>query len=628
MQILSANYYAPVIMMDGVFDNLSGAYVNVSVDTIKSVITQCAGLSTLCGYGYHPVNTIAQPQVSNLNEISDRVNNILWRQRKSVYSYAQYTSIDIQYAGNAGGNLHNGSNTVTCAPVILFQTGTQYVVCADLIIWAQTPLLNLNPFDIEYNQGVAICQITDKYLDYNFTAIENRLKTVSNMSQFVGFFDSVPYTPITYSEFSPGVSVYDGPAITFGGRDVTFTAYLDDDIYYKDVSIIQTETTGGLHPITPTAVVTETDGQVTITFTAPETAGRVIVVRVITTDEPYSDGGGSVPEQGEEDFTDTGEPVDFPDLPQITAIDTGFIKMYNPSTTQLKQLATEMHGTTIIDALKQFFTSPMDAILGLGIIPVNPLTSGAENVKLGVLSMATQMPRVQQQYVRKNFGILNIKEQWGGYLDYSPYTKAGIMLPYLGYNELNIDDIMNKSVEVEYHIDILSGACIAFIKCGNSVLYQFPGSVIAQVPVTNLNYSSMISSVFSAIGAGTTGLAAGGLAAIAGMGALGVVGAGLSLAGAAAQAVSGAKPKFSHAGSLSGAGGLLSIQTPYLVLERPKQSLANGYKDLEGFPANIGGKLGEFKGFTVVESINFSGGFANSEELAELEIALKEGVFL
>ena len=56
---------------------------------------------------------------------------------------------------------------------------------------------------------------------------------------------------------------------------------------------------------------------------------------------------------------------------------------------------------------------------------------------------------------------LVVPHKYNSYLDYAPYTKAEIFLPFIGFCPLNINDIMGKSVDITYNIDLLSGVCTA-----------------------------------------------------------------------------------------------------------------------------------------------------------------------
>lgn len=233
------------------------------------------------------------------------------------------------------------------------------------------------------------------------------------------------------------------------------------------------------------------------------------------------------------------------------------------------------------------------------------------------------MPRLSSQYAEVNCGTIKAEEFWGNFLDYSPNTKISLYLPYVGIREINTDEVMNKSIGVVYHVDLLSGALTAFVTANGNCLYQFNGQCALNIPLAASNFTQMIQGAITSIGAVASTIASGGTATGAAMGLKAVeIGA-----NAANNAINN-KPTFSHSGSMGGAGGMLGIQTPYLIINRPNQSVPSEVNKFAGFPSNIKYNLFDLEGFTQVEYIHLENIPATSEELGEIESLLKEGVIL
>ena len=188
-------------------------------------------------------------------------------------------------------------------------------------------------------------------------------------------------------------------------------------------------------------------------------------------DDPFAFGGTSGTGGGQGTFSGTGDAISIPSLPTLSATDAGFITIFNPSIAQLNALASYMWNDPGFDitTFRRLFADPMNCILGLSIVPVNVTGGGTKEVKVGNMPTGVHMTYASAQYVEVDCGSLDVKEYWGAYLDYDPYTKAEIYLPYCGTHPIAVDDIMNKIVHVVYHVDILSGACCAYVKCGSSV---------------------------------------------------------------------------------------------------------------------------------------------------------------
>ena len=334
-----------------------------------------------------------------------------------------------------------------------------------------------------------------------------------------------------------------------------------------------------------------------------------------TDTDPYSQGGNSGEGGGTGDFDGTSDSVGIPGLPSLSATDTGFITLFNPSLSELQGLASYMWGSLFdISTFKKIFADPIDCILGLSIVPVSVPNGATKEVKVGNIGTGINMTTAAQQYVEVNCGTINVNEFWGSYLDYSPYTKAEIYLPYIGTHAISVDDIMGKSVQVVYHIDILSGACNAYVKCGSNVLYEFIGQCSSSIPINGNDWTNVINGVLNIAGNVGSMVATGG--ATAPMAAVGI----------ASTAVNSFKPDIEKSGSLSGTGGMLAIQKPYLILTRPKQALPNRQNSFIGYPSFTTKKMGNLSGYTVVESTHLQGIPATEEEYKEIETILKDGV--
>lgn len=333
--------------------------------------------------------------------------------------------------------------------------------------------------------------------------------------------------------------------------------------------------------------------------------------------DPYGNGGNSGTGGGTGNFDGTGDDIDIPGLPTLSAVDTGFITLFNPSASELLNLANYMWGDLFdVSTWKKIFADPMDAILGLSIVPVAVPNGGSSAVTVGNISTGISMNKAAAQYVAVDCGTLNVNEYWGAYLDYDPYTKAEIYLPYIGTHPLSVDDIMNKPVHVVYHIDILSGACCAYVKCGGSVLYSFVGQCSCSIPITGNDWTNVVNGALSIAASIGTMVATGGASAP------------MSVASIASTAVNSMKPNVEKSGSMGGMGGMLGVQTPYLILTRPRQALPERQNSFTGYPSFITISLGDCSGYTEIEKIHLENITATEQELSEIENLLKGGVIL
>lgn len=340
---------------------------------------------------------------------------------------------------------------------------------------------------------------------------------------------------------------------------------------------------------------------------------------IIITDspDPYQEGDGSG-EGGADGEEDEEDDIDLTDPPSTSIGATGFITIFCPSLTELRALATFMWSSFDVDNWRKLFANPMDAILGLHIIPVPANITGTKAVKVGGIDTTIDMSYTTIRYIRRPMGTCEIPKKWGAYLDYNPYTKVSIFLPYIGFRELDTDDVMGKTVTLQYIIDILTGACVAELKCGDTVLYSWQGNCANEVPISGSDWRNAVSSALGIAATVAATVATGGASAPMIAGTVASVGANsLNL-----------KPTINRSGSLSGSAGFIGNQRPYIIRSVPNLVIPADQNKFIGYPSFITTSLGSLTGYNEIASIHLEGIPATGNELAEIETLLKGGVIL
>ena len=346
--------------------------------------------------------------------------------------------------------------------------------------------------------------------------------------------------------------------------------------------------------------------------------------------DPYEDGGFSGPSgPSDADFDFSSTDIPYQGAPSISATDTGFVTLYAPSAAQIKSLANYMWaGGFDPDNFKKLFADPYDAILGLHIVPTisgHPASS-SKTLTVGNISTGISMPACTEQYYTLDCGYINITSKWGSYLDYSPYTKLSIFLPYIGFVPLTPDDCMRGKIGVQYTVDILSGSIVAQIRCYSNqgadghVLYSFTGSCACDCPVTQGQYTNAVLGMLQ-VASGVAGAIGSGMA-----GSVGGVMAGVGMAANAA--ISMAKPEISRSGSFGGSGGLMAQQTPYLIMTSPKMCTPRDQNIYVGYPAFVTVDLSTVRGFAQIDVNHYDNMPCTAQEVEELDNILKTGVIL
>lgn len=352
-----------------------------------------------------------------------------------------------------------------------------------------------------------------------------------------------------------------------------------------------------------------------------------VQINVYDSDDPYSyepaTFGGGDGSMGR--FNPDGvDPAEVPALPTLSAANCGFMSVYNPTAAQLKSLSQFLWSSAFdIDSFKKLFSDPMQCIIGLGVVPVRPNLGGSKNVTFGDIDSGVGMSYISSEYVEKDMGYVSIDKLYGSFMDYNN-TSIQIYLPYIGFRQLQPDDLIGGSIGVVYHINVIDGGCTAYIRhSSRGVLYQYSGSCIANIPLSSINYSGAIQNAVTAAingGAVIAGIATG-AAPITAMGAAGLVSNAANLA-------MNSKPQVQRSGSVSGSAGLMGIQRPYVIIERANISVPNDMHKFIGNTTNMTMKLSQCSGFTIIDHIHLDNVPCTESERDELEAILHKGVIL
>lgn len=366
----------------------------------------------------------------------------------------------------------------------------------------------------------------------------------------------------------------------------------------------------------------------------------------------YSTSGG----YGGGSFDDSSDAFGLPSLPSLGVSEVGFINVYNPSKGQLQGFADELFPDFTIpepstatgieavaenlantfEVLGDFAESFVNAglvnyVIDCHIVPVAPATSGTAKIKVGFKTFEYTPAKVVSDYVAFDCGSLEIAEYYQNFLDYEG-TRAKLYLPFVGFVDVKPEWFQSGNLSVTYHFNIIDGSCIAFViatssksKLKNTVVATFGGNCCVHMPITGVNYSSMISGVV------------GGIAGVASSGAKIVsanqndnatlgdnVDGTRSIASNFASAL-GSRPTLEQSNGYNAGMSFMCYRRPYLLIERPVASFSKNYPHEQGLPLNATQKLSNMRGFTTCENVNLDSINCTEEERGLLREALKVG---
>ena len=323
---------------------------------------------------------------------------------------------------------------------------------------------------------------------------------------------------------------------------------------------------------------------------------------------------------------DTTEYIDFPSLPSDNpATKSGLYRIVKIDTANLNTLSSFLWSTNPLDTLIKVFSKPWDCIISLMTLPY-AVTSDASASELKILDYSTGANVYKNVSTQESilFGTCDISESFGNFLDYTN-TTVSIYLPFIGWNPLDVQDVMDATLTLVYNIDNQTGQCIVLLKCTknnmdvDSVTYEWSGNIATQLPLTGNDASQYLLGLMQSVTSITT-INYGSKAPI--------VAANLGNAATNAITASFNKNKIMTSGRLDSNTGNLSIMYPYIKIERPIWSRPNNYLDMIGQPYNAENTLGSLSGYVEVEEVK-SELIGVPKEMRDTIIdLLKDGVYI
>lgn len=299
----------------------------------------------------------------------------------------------------------------------------------------------------------------------------------------------------------------------------------------------------------------------------------------------------------------------------------GMFTIYKVTISQLIALSSKLWSQDFLDNFHPFKNNPSEALISLMAYPMDINSSGSDSsIICGNFDCSPASGKVVSNlFNTKTLGSVNIPLTFNNFLDYSPYTTVNLFLPFIGFVELDVDEVMGANISVFYRVEVITGTCVAYVKVKkgtmDAILYQYAGNMGITLPLSGSDFSR----VYSLLATASVGV----LGSVLGAGAL-TMGA---AAGFAGQAVA-SKPPVHKTGSLSGNSGMCGNLVPYVVVNTVIPDTPDGYKALKGKPTNKYLRIGDLQGFVQLDKFYLNIPNITDEEKIELDALLKDGIFV
>lgn len=246
-----------------------------------------------------------------------------------------------------------------------------------------------------------------------------------------------------------------------------------------------------------------------------------------------------------------------------------FFTVYIPTNENMEVInnAIFLQGSETVDVM-HYFSSYKKFFC---IIPIE----GYKQLKASKYDFGVTAPYTKSYNLDIDCGSIQIDETFKSVMDYAPFSRLTIFLPFIGFQELDVSMVMNNVLHVVYTVDVLSGRCLAKL----FVVIEENECCIAE-------YGGTIASdeVFS-----TTG-------------------------------------QYNGSYELLTSMQLGELQTYVLISN--KEPLEGNVSKYDGYPTNEVIKVGDVTGFVAYDKIFAVGMTATETEKREIESILKSGVLV
>lgn len=246
-----------------------------------------------------------------------------------------------------------------------------------------------------------------------------------------------------------------------------------------------------------------------------------------------------------------------------------FFTVYIPTNENMEVInnAIFLSGSETVDVM-HYFSSYKKFFC---IIPIE----GYKQLKASKYDFGVTSPYTKSYTLDIDCGSIQIDETFKSVMDYAPFSRLTIFLPFIGFQELDVSMVMNNVLHVIYTVDVLSGRCLAklFVVIGENecCIAEYGGTIASD-------------EVFSSSG------------------------------------------QYNGSYELMTSMQLGELQTYVLISN--KEPLEGNVSEYDGYPTNEIITVGDVTGFVAYDKIFAVGMTATETEKREIESILKNGVLV
>ena len=176
---------------------------------------------------------------------------------------------------------------------------------------------------------------------------------------------------------------------------------------------------------------------------------------------------------------------------------SNIVGMYILTKEQLRAVFNDLWTTGFFEGFQEtILGDPINAVMGVrwyyGLYMDIKRTADYAYVQLGNNPMRNvgKVSVAASEFCEHDCGALVITPYFGDYRDYAPYTNIQLYIPFYGFVDLPVNEVMEGTVYLTYNINIFTGQAVAIVSCSSprtgdvkTELMTIPCQMGTEIPV-------------------------------------------------------------------------------------------------------------------------------------------------
>lgn len=273
---------------------------------------------------------------------------------------------------------------------------------------------------------------------------------------------------------------------------------------------------------------------------------------------------------------------DTPDDSTDISVSGEVCKTFKIEQIELKKLSQFLWSSGFFDNILLVNNSPIENIISLkALIGTVTTTGNSQSLLLGNVTTTANATPCNESIVI-NVGSITLPRKYNNFLDFEPYTKVQIYLPFYGCAMLDSSLVIGRTISIKYIIDVITATAKIKIIHDNKTLYEFKTTCGSDLPITSSNRASVeMGYLSSGVGMGIS---------IASGNVLGGLASGLSMAQSQYHS--------STSGNVSGVLNFHDSRMITVLVDRPVYTELRNFNKTHGRVCNLSKTLRDLRGFT------------------------------